>query len=129
MEAMLQVFALSETACFDSSPDFDCDGATTIYVGEWDHLDAYLRHNLDPRHRIERFLSRMLNAMPIRILCANPTSDDVLEHPSFIPFFADFFRYIFAGADHDSALLHPRDGCSQCASSDLEIHVVPADCL
>ena len=71
----------------------------------------------------------MLNVMPIRILSASPTSDDALGYSSFIPFFADFFNYIFAGAGHDSALLRPRDGRSHCASSDLEFDVVPADCL
>ena len=71
----------------------------------------------------------MLNVRPIYILSANPTSDDAQEHSSFIHFFANFFNYLFAGAGHDSALLHPRDGCSHCASSDPEFDVVPADCL
>ncbi len=68
--------------------------------------------------------------MVIHILSATPTFDDVdLEHSSIIPFSFDFLICVLAGADHDSAPLHPCDGCSRCASSDLEITVVPTDCL
>lgn len=68
--------------------------------------------------------------VPIHILSTNPTSDDDdLEDSSPIPFFADSLNCGLAGPDHDGAPLHTYDGCSHCASSDLEITIVPIACL
>ena len=71
-----------------------------------------MRHKLHLRPRIGRFISRDIERHAIHILSANPTSDDAFEHSSFILFFADFFNYVLAGADHD--------GCSHGAFSDTE---------
>lgn len=49
MEAMLLVFVLFETACFDFLSNFHCGEVITIYVGERNRQDTYMRHNLDLR--------------------------------------------------------------------------------
>ena len=67
----------------------------------------------------------------MNILSANPTSDDDddLEDSSFIASFADSLDCVLAGPKHDSTPLHTHDGRSYCASNDLEISIVPMDCL